>query len=463
MNAEAEKKYRAGRELDEALRDEAENFLDPVMRQYVVVPDTRIPWYAGMALRFHIELEKGMKAMPHRQPKRDANKATCPLCGCGKGKANRHYLCAVYARLSPETMELLDKAFRDAVSFYDFKPDVKEWAHMESFRRYLCETGSGEHYTYYKEHWHGHKSIERLPELRINHEMVRFMSDELYRYYRNEDAGRLPLEGGRPIFVRELVNKAIFKAYNQKLQTAFVNSGDDAKFLIGYINEVIQDAFQQNPEFPSYAGNGFLRVIEDAYEHNFDVLNGRCNNFLRDLYHALKERTPGDYRVRPALDYALSTFGAKTSDCETNTCGYHTGHQESVKMPSGWNLGGVGKRHDGLWYGWLIDGGDKILANSRDKARELVIEGATKMVSMSLNGRMSKNVRVYFPNGEFAIFGIEGNISADCWNTEGIAEGDEIRLTIDEEDARGYRLSNQGIVQSIQNYMVTIVIKERIP
>ncbi len=372
--------------------------------------------YTTRAALLHSSLEIGMKCM-------------------APAHKNTHQLVKIYRGLSKSDRELLDKAFKDAVSFYGFQVDRDEWTHMSDFDTYLTETGDKDLFLNLR-YWalEGEPSLahRRMPDLRINREMVRFISNVI----------RGNSKVGEGVFVSQLVDIEIQKSFHQK---RYMDNGNSRRF-----NKEREAWEDDNRILLQWASQhcSLLSALKYAYKHNFDVLNDWGNTVLFSVYSALKDTS--DYRTRPALDYALSTLGAKSSDCAAISSAQveQVGRWEQVTTPSGNPLGFITERHDGLWMAedararWQ-------LAVGRADAIGLLIENGTEIISVALNGEAFKDARIYSPDSNY--FGEDREVFCEFWdNDHGIVSGDEIIIKV----ITRYNLRFRGKVTSAKDHDV---------
>ena len=411
---------------------EAIQTFDAVPMSMDLAPEHWRPSYTKKAESLHSSLEKGMKWMC----------VDGELTDCLHRKFRyewRHDLPKIYRGLSKSNSklrELLDGAFTDAVSFYQI--DRKEWTYLCDLKIYLKKTGTEEMYQKFR-YWHSDRESDLfdgrpLPDLLINREMVRFIYDVLDGYDNRYDD-----HDGGPFFVSQLVEREIRNSLYQE-------SYGDNRILWQWVAR----------------HDSLLLAIKDAYEHDFDVLNEWSNTVLKGVYDSLKETD--DYKIKPALDYAFSTFGAKTSNCDREVISsaqvqiHQDGRRGTVRTPSGQILGNITKRHDGLWRA------DNITARRRERWRELavsrndaiglVIENETETVSVALNDEPLRETRARFSK-PYPYFGAE--VSCEFWDSDhGIAVGDKIIVTVTKQGKRPQRII--GNVKSVNNHDVVIAI-----
>ena len=403
--------------------NEAIKIFDAVPMSDDVLLSYKLAAYTTRAALFHSSLEIGMKCM-------------------SPAHKNTHQLVKIYRGLSKSDRELLDKAFKDAVSFYDFQVNRKEWQHMRDFDTYLAETGDKDLFLNLR-YWalEGETDLAqwRMPDLQINREMVRFISDVI------RGAGKV----GEGDFVSQLVDIAVQKSFDQK---GYEDNGNSRRS-----NKEHEALEEDNRILRRWAVNehgSLLLALKYAYEHNFDVLNDWGNTVLISVYRALKDTI--DYRTRPALDYAFSKFGAKSSDCDAISSAQveQVGSWEQVTTPSGSPLGFITERHDSLWMAedararWQ-------LAVSREDAIGLLIENGTEIVSVALNGEAFKDARIYSPDGNY--FGEDREVFCEFWdNDHGIVSGDEITIKVITRS----NIRFHGKVTSVKDHDVRIAVSK---
>ena len=377
--------------------------------------------YTTRAALFHYALELGMKYMS------PAYKHT-------------HQLVKIYRGLSGSDRELLDKAFKDAVSFYGFQVDRDDLMHMSDFDAYLAKTGDKNLFLDFR-YWplQGESGLFesriRLPDPTINREMVRFISDVI------RGDGKV----GAGVFVSKLVDIEIQKSFHQK---GYVDNGNSRR-----LNKEREALDEDNRILWQWANKhgSLLLALKYACEHDFDVLNDWGNTVLISVCDSLKESD--DYRIKPALDYALSTFGAKSSDCEaiSSACVSQDGRFGTVKTPGGSLLGEIIERDDGLWMASIFYRVSNQLTLTRDDAIGWVIENVTDAVSVSLNGEAFNDARIYSPDGHY--FGEE--VLCEFWSdAHGIVSGDEIIIEV----ITRYNLKIRGNVKSVNDHNVVIAV-----
>ena len=374
------------------------NTLDEVIRMaeaetitYEWVPEYWIPSFSVRAVLFHYGLEIGLKGLRY-------------------GKHVRgHGLKAAYRGLTNQHKDLLNDAFADAVSFYRFETRKDAWAHLSSFQEYLRATAQDKIFENLR-YWpiEGEAGLEqiRLPDLWIHHEMVRFLS-MMVKFPDRDDCGRFFTSR----FVARVVDNALFDQVNADTD----RKGNDWNLLREWIGE-----------FPSV-----LLAVQDAYEHDFSLLNDWGNAFMREFYNSLREGVRDDYKVRPALNYVLSTFGAESSDFKDVASAVigGGGSLETVGTPGNKHLGVMSKRHDGLYRAGEELGELDILAKSRNDAIGLLVERGTEIVSVSVNGGAFADARVYFRVG-----------SCEFWDiNHRIENGDKVVFVVNGQGERHYR------------------------
>lgn len=417
--------------------------LDEVIRVFDDVPmlndlatEFWLSSYAVRASLFHYALELGMKCMSSYEKK-------------------RHTLMDIY-RAWPESerdmRDLLDSAFEDARASHGVQFDREGWMHLRDFESYLRGTGDGGLFQDLR-YWplDGESDLfERpspLPDLLISREMVRFMSDVL----QSTDS-----QVGDELFVSQLVDQEIHASFHQE---GYVDNGNSQRF-----NEEPEALEEDNRILRQWVArhDSLLLAIKDAYEHDFDVLNEWSNTVLKGVYDSLKETD--DCRIKPALDYAFSTFGAKTSDCDREVISsaqvqlHQNGRRGTVKTPSGHPLGNITERHDGLWTAENTLGTWRELAVDRDNAIGLLIENGTEKVSVTLNGGTPRETWAHFQNLNMSRF-FEVDAVCEFWDTNhGIKVGDEISIlgagqvkTLSDPDTH-------GIVKSVNNHTVVVAV-----
>ena len=418
--------------LDDAIR-----MFDAVPMSNDLAPEFWQPRYAARAVLFHYALELGMKCM-------------------SPGYRNTHQLVKIYRGLRGSDKKMLNEAFMDAVSFYGLQVDCDEWMHMSKFDTYLDKTGDD--ILFQKIRYSPLEGVsdlfeKPLPDLLINREMVRFIHDVLTGYD-NHDGG--------PFFVSQLVDAEVHRAFLRKV--AKDNSNPQ-------LSKEDSEAYKKNHQiFRQWVTrhDSLLLAIKDAYEHDFDVLNDWGNTVLKGVYDSLKETD--DYRIKFALAYKLSTFGAKSSDCDYETISSakvrQVGRRGTVGTPSGHPLGNITERHDGLCTAEYARAKRQVrdprtiwweLAVDRNNAIGLLIENATVKVSVALNGGTPREARIIFLNNPNSRQFFDGDDVCEFLGANhGIKAGDEISiLGIGQVKA----LSNpetHGIVKSVDNHKVTI-------
>ena len=441
MNDKASRKLSVANELYESIQT-----FDAVPMSMDLAPEFWRPSYTKKAEPLHSSLEKGMKWMgvdgePSDRFIKEFEK---------KFRRWRHDLVEIYRGLSDSDRELLDKAFNDAVSFYGIQTDRKGWKHFRCLKTYLEKTGTEKMYQKLR-YWHSDVESDLFekptPDLLINREMVRFIYDVLTGHD-NPDGG--------PFSVSQLVEREILESFIREGYVANVNSQryrEDHQALEEDIRLLWQWALNER--------DSLLLAIKDAYEHNFDVLNDWGNTVLKGVYVSLKETD--DPRIKPALTYKLSTFGAKTSDCDDETIeSAHVrqvgrrGTRESVETPFGWPLGNIEKRHDGLWTADYLLAKRPELAVDRNHAIGLLIENETEKVSVALNGGTPRETWARFSK-RYLDSRIE--VSYEFWDANhGIVVGDEISILGAGQVITLPDPTTHGIVESVNNHEVVIAV-----
>ena len=384
----------------------AEVLANPMMRSNAVTPDMRYGFYPTSAHDLHFALELGMKSMYG---------AECKI----------HDLGTIYDKRCFSERRLLAGAFDDAVAFFGFRVDRDEWAHMRGVKTYLAQTGSVDRFNQLRyAPREGFSYDGHLPDLRINYEMVRFISDALVNY----GSGL-----GGPFFLSRLVDRVVRNAYRDELGVFNASNEEQAKTVRLWID----------------GHKSVLSAIKKAYECDFHVLNDSCDEFLRRLYGALKDEPIDDWRIRPALDYVFSTFGAKASYCE-EVASARICQSELVYTPAGSLLGAIKERHDGLWLA------NEHLALRRSDAVGLVIEDRSERVFW-FDKRVRRDARVHFPDGAY---GIDGEVVCEFWDANhGIGVSDKVVLVVETmRDNRGNEYPISGNVKCVEDHNVVIVL-----
>ena len=451
-----------------SMRDSVANTLFEAIRMFDAVPMSNdvtkehwLPSYAMRAAMFHHALELGMKCMCV-DDKTCVDGDTCvesdpcaedDLCSrlLNKFGSWSHNLVKIYNGLSKSNRDmrnLLDSAFEDARSFYGVRINREEWKHMRHFERYLHQTAGKDSFRNFR-YWYfeGDSDLfgRRMPELLINREMVRFISDVL-----NSDISQT----GEDLFVSKLVDQEILGAFQKGCE----DNGNSQQF--NEYPEALEENFRILWQWAVNEHDSLLLAIKDAYEHDFDVLNDWGNTVLKSVYNSLKANN--NDRTKLALKYKLSTFGAKSSDCEAISSAQvrQVGRRGIVKTPSGSRLGNITERHDGLWMAEEPRTSYSQLAFGRDDAVGLVIEKVTDIVSVALNGGTPKEARVLFPNRlELYIRDyLRDKVLCEFWDANhGIVVGDEINISGTRQDETRHIPRIRGIVKSVNNHEVTII------
>lgn len=386
----------------------AEVLATPMMRSNAVTPDMRYWFYPKSALDLHLALELGMKCLYGTEFK-------------------SHDLGKIYNKLCSSDQRLLAGAFDDAVAFFGFRVDRDEWAHMREVKTYLDQTGSKDVFTQLRyAPLEGFSYDGLLPDLRINYEMVRFMSDALVKY---------ESELGGQFFLSRVVDRVVRNAYSYELGVFNRDSNDDQ---VATVRRWID------------GHKSVLPAVKKAYECDFHVLNDSCDEFFRTLYGALKDGPLDDGWIRPALDYVFSTFGAKASYCE-DIASARICQSGLVRTPAGSLLGAIQERHDGLW---LANGH---LALRRSDAVGLVIEDRSERGFFWLNKRVRRDARVHFPDGAD---GVDGEVLCEFWDVNhGIRVSDKVVLVVETmKDNQGSEHTISGTVKSVEDHYVVIVL-----
>ena len=399
-----------------------------------------LPTYTTRAILLHSALELGMKCL------RVDGELTDSLIK--KFHSWGHNLVKIYRGLSDSDRELLDKAFKDAVSFYGFQVNRDEWTHMSDFDTYLAETGDKGLFLNFR-YWYfeGDSRLfgSPMPDLLINREMARFISDAL--------TGRDNLDGG-PFSVSRLVNYQISETLRHQLQLDNASMRRFNEDPQGYETDCLE-LFKWLREHSS-----LLLALKDAYVHNFDVLNEWNNTVLSSVYASLKKTN--DSRIRLALNYAFKKFDAKSSGCDREVISSahipKAGRRRTVRTPSGRILGSITERHDGLW---MVEDALAIwqqLAFGRDDAIGLLIEDGTERVSVALNGGAPVETRSYFPAPYPYRFSGE-EVLCEFWDANhGIVMRDEIRVRVIRQAKMLPNLIIRGIVKSVKDHEIRIAV-----
>lgn len=391
------------------------------------------PTYALKASALHSALEWGMKAL---------NPGFNPECK----KDRIHDLAKVYAKIPPAVQRELRTAFGDAVSFYGFPVARKQWFYLSDLETYLRETGSDKQFALYR-YWALEKKEEcfigQQAILLLNREMVRFISDVLTGYGRGV---------GGPFTVSALVEREIYETLTRnRLNNHLRRYNED---LAGWTadDKVLGEWIQGH--------SSWLLVLKDAYKHNFDVVNDQGNAVLHSTYKDLEATK--DHHVKPAIDHALLTFRAKSSDCQVsppaNVEMYQHGRGGYVETPAGSRLGYIEERYDGLWR-VNVPGKWGEIAKSKPDAVGLLVDTETRVVSVSVNEKPAQEKRAHFPRGNFS----SRDGTCEFWETDhGILPGDVITLVIPPEKGNYLALQVHGTVKSVDAHTVAIAVESDI-
>ena len=416
-----------------ALEESIEMF-DAVPMHNDLALEYSIPSYALRASMLHTALEQGMKEILRQHYGPTAIPHT-------------HELKKVHQLLPERHRQELNNAFEDAVKFYGFRTERNDLKHLSDLKTYLRTTSNDERFKIYRywaiereEHWLAYPQADLL----LSREIVRYIADKLTGF--DKDIGG-PFTVSQA--VERKIEETLFRRCYQPLPQREQEDPDGWKADDDQLTEWL---------------NGYsscLTAIKYAFHSDFNVVNKQASDILRNVHHDLASES--DYKVKPALQYALLTFRAKSVECSVTIPALvepgSNGRSISVKTPAGSSLGLAYERHDGLWTVTSITGQN--IAQSKGDAVGLLVNSRTEVVSVSVPGRHNYKARVYFPNGRswFRINAIrprdEGR-SCEFWDSNhGLAKGDNITVVVPKrDDEYGYRVD--GTVQYVDNHEVTI-------
>lgn len=408
--------------------------LEETLKHFDAVPlsndlalEYSLPSYTLKANMLHFALEEGMKEQI-------------------KNFAHTHDLAKIYLQMPRAKQELLSTAFKDAVSFYGFRVERDEWNHLTDLETYFRVTGTGDLFEDFR-YWALEKDVawlsSQIPVLFLSREMVRFISDVLTGYGRGV---------GGPFTVSALVERGIYETLTRnRLNNHLRRYNED---LAGWTadDKVLGEWIQGH--------SSWLLVLKDAYKHNFDVVNDQGNAVLHSTYKDLEATK--DHHVKPAIDHALLTFRAKSSDCQVslpaNVEMYQHGRGGYVETPAGSRLGYIEERYDGLWR-VNVPGKWGEIAKSKPDAVGLLVDTETRVVSVSVNEKPAQEKRAHFPRGNFS----SRDGTCEFWETDhGILPGDVITLVIPPEKGNYLALQVHGTVKSVDAHTVAIAVESDI-
>ena len=387
--------------------------------------------FAPRASLLHTALELGMKSL-----NKDFDQNL---------KEHRtHDLIKVYNQITnPETKTWLQEAFANAVAFYGFNPNQKQYAHLKNIKAYLEKTGKPDAFSQYR-YWALEQKLEWLSReliettLILNREMARFIAHNLKNYGKSL---------GGPFYLSTMIEIEIETRVLQNC-AGTQEQADQWPVLLNWA--------KQHPSW--------LEAMKDAYQQEFNLLNEYAGPVLRKAY---SEMGKTDHKeIQPAMTYALSLIGMKTAECADAQFAVidESPNADSafIKTPGDNPLGTIRKRHDGRWEvrPWptniKAEGKPEITARRKD-AISLMVEKTTEVITLSLNGNPPTKRRVYLPKG---YIGSEVE-NLEFWSKpEDIKKNDRIAFALPAlKEAEHYY---EAKVLAVEEYNIQIEVEKNI-
>lgn len=363
MWRDSESRLDVAERLSQTLVSRSRMFHNGVMGAYVGLPDFSWPFFSGTMREMNGALRAGLRFMAGEE-REDAP------------------LSALYDKLADGDRALLGFAFADAVDFYGFRPRLVRWRHLESLGAYFGALAVRKGDVSAAE---GHQ-----PELLLHHALIRFMAD-LFDMDDDDVASR-------PLFLSEAVDVAAGIAW-EEAQASLPSASDDEDVAAFYA--------------AMHERGGVFKAAIAARGASLDIGNDWGDVALRYVLGYMTALIESDCRIGPAVNYALSAYGARHSDCDA------IAGVQLEEMANGWSLawtpggkrlGSVAERHDGLWFA----GG--IVADSRDSAVGILIEERTGMMSVRGEDGARRDLRVYAADEYYSPW--EGRFSCEIWEED---------------------------------------------
>lgn len=330
-------------------------------------------------------------------------------------------ISALYAGVAESDRELLDAAFMDAVDFYGFRWRMEGWRHLARLGAYLDMRSVGEGEAMADEDC----GLEPL----LDHALIRFMA-ELFIMDGIVDAS------SRPRFLSEAIDDAVAREW-----TAALN---ERPRIAGVAERrAIEAALDRH--------GCFMKAAEMTARGDSGVRNVWLRGALLRLRNRMVELIDNDCKIGPAVNYALSKYGARGSDCDA------IGGARLEARANGWTiiwtpdgkcLGSVAERHDGLWCA----GG--MVADGRDSAVGLLIEERAGIMSVrGKDGVIGKDLRIYAADWRYAPR--DGRFFCEVWDEDrdSLSEG-AIEFALSDGGILDGRY--RGVVEKIQGRRVSI-------
>lgn len=419
--------------------EEAIEMFDAVPMRNDATLEYQAASYSIRASLLHTALEQGMKFLYRiKHPQKNHPKT--------------HTLDEVYKSLPQDDQQSLDKAFADAVKFYGFRPWRDDQKHLANLDTYLTTTGQSERFETYR-YWAVEEKkswlSETLSDVIISRELIRFIADQI--------SGFGKAKGG-PFTVSQLVEYTITRSLNDRRIQLFPervqNDYDGWKADDGTLIEWLKHQ------------ESFLSAMRYACENQFEILNEQASEVLRNVHEDLTKET--DYRVKPALQYALLTFNAMSFDCPVTPPASveipDSGRFVRIKTPAGSSLGTAEERYDGLWIARFRDTGWAIAKSQKD-AIGLLVTAGTQTISVLVQEKPTQETRMHSPKGEQRLKTSpprDDEQVFEFWEENlGIAQGDKITILEPAED-KNWAWQTEGTVKSVNGHTVTITEVESI-
>ena len=413
--------------------------LEEALTMYDAVPFTNdsafeysVPSYAIKASVLHTAMEQGIK---------------CLIQISGAQPAKTHDLAKVYQQLNQSIQDRLNDAFKDAVSFYGYRKDRADLQFLTSLPGYLSSTATPDRFTDYR-YW----ALEQndtwtnanLAHLPLNRELVRFLADEIKAF------GRYI---GRPCTLSQTIEREIERRIAYHLNRTLPQDEDQSprEQLIHWL----------------HSHNSLLLAMKEAYRQQFHVVNYITSEVLRSAYTDLPQDKAN--RVAHAIQHALFTFKAQTSDCpDVPTAKVELSHDRRtmhVFTPFGTPIGTAEEHLDGLWLVHSIHayGRYALIAESKCDAIGLLIDESTQKVTVAKHEQSPKEHRVFFPANTMWPTLTPLDLATQDWVCEfwhpdhGLIEGDDITMFVTiPEHPWDWQANIHGTVTDTRRHSVTI-------
>ena len=383
-------------ELLDVMRSRFGIFNEGALRSFVYPLDFASPSLSGAMRDMRGALRSGLRLMAGEdragEDRKDAS------------------ISALYAGVAESDRELLDAAFMDAVDFYGFRWRMEEWRHLARLGAYLDMRAVGEGEAMADEDC----GLEPL----LDHALIRFMA-ELFTMDGLVDAS------SRPRFLSEAIDDAAAREW-----TAARN---ERPRIAGAVERRAIDAALDRH-------GCFMKAAEMTARGDSGVRNIWLRGALLRLLDRMVELIDNDCKIGPAVNYALSKYGARSSDCDAIRAARLEARANgwiAVWTPDGKHLGSVAERHDGLWCA----GG--MVADGRDSAVGLLIEERTGIMSVRGKDGVGKDLRIYAADWRYAPR--DGRFFCEVWDED---------HDLPNEGAIEFALSDGGILDGLYRGMV---------